>query len=541
MKSFKQFIRESYVVYGYRSSLINEELLPHQKEIVNKWGKTGKAEAISSHVIPPGQNSISIPLESPEDKKSIEPHPMVQAHLQQHGYDVHDYRAGLALEPESKNPVPEGRPKTKRRPVKIGAALEKTNAPKEVKDAFINDPKRSASKQSKKGGLRVMISRDPYHVAGMSTNQGWTSCMNMETGCNSHYLKHDVAEGTHVAYLYDHDRDPEAKNPMSRIALKPFHSEDGTQTILRPEGTYGTSDSSFHHTVSNWVNKNFPIDENKAYIKSKKVYHDSGPERIMSFQVGINHPDPKVRADAFEAHPDKITEKHIDDALATRNYRLRYVAMRNPSFSGKHVDHVLSNPKLFDNEMRILALRQPGVTEDNITKGLEDRDYGVRIYSIINKKANAQHFETAFKDRNPWVRAEVIRSGADPKYFKQARKDESEIVRAEAIKHDPSIKKEDLMNAMEDDDNVRMAAMNHPLADKDILDKAVNDWSVSVRAELLRNKKLERSHVNALLDDPHPEIRRMAKSHPLAPKNVVSYAFARTMAKLNKMRQGLPE
>jgi len=543
MKTFKKFIQENYVVYGYRSSLVVEELLPHQKKIVDQWQKTGKAEAISRHVIPPGQNSISIPLESPEDTKPVEPHPMVKAHLEKHGYDVHDYKAGLALEPESKKPVPEGKPKPKRRPVKIGAALEKTGAPEEVKHAFITDPKRSASRQAKKGGIRVMISRDPYHVAGMSTNQGWTSCMNMESGCNKHFLKNDVTEGTHVAYLYDHDKDPEAKNPLSRIALKPFNSEEGSHTVLRPEGTYGTADSAFQHTVSNWASKNFPVDDNLAYKKNENVYHDSGPQMIASFQRMITHSDPSVRANAFSVHSDKITEKDIDDALAKKDKRLHFAAIQHPRFSEKHIDHVLSNPNLYNADVRTHAMRNPNVSVDNITKGLQDESGDVRAQALFNPKANQKHLEMAWKDRHPYIRGDVLaKPGVNPEYFKQAKNDKSAHVRSMALTYDPSVKKEDLIGVMENEpsDVMRIAAVNHPLADKDILDRAVYDNSLSVRTELLFNKNVDRDHINALLADPYLSVRRQAEIHPLAPQNPISLAFNRSMAKLNRMRRGLP-
>ena len=210
-----------FAYQGY-NLLINEALNDEQKKTVDSWPKTGKGEEISGHVIPKGQDRISIPLENSTDKKdnSNIPHPAVKKHLNDNGYTITDYKGGYAED------------KFKRQ-VSIGKALNKTKAPSEVMKAFTSDPKRLGSTQKAKG-LEVSISRHPYDVAGMSTGQGWTSCMNMSGGCNAHYLGRDVKAGTHVAYLVHHG-DDKAENPIARIALKPYTSEDGTHTILRQE------------------------------------------------------------------------------------------------------------------------------------------------------------------------------------------------------------------------------------------------------------------------------------------------------------------
>ena len=158
------------------------------------------------------------------------------------------------------------------REVKIGKALAKAGKTKELKD-YENDPQRSASKNHK-----IIISRHPHDVAAMSTGQGWTSCMNLDDGMYRNYIPKDIKEGTHVAYLV-HKNDNDLNHPVARIALKPYTSKNG-HTILRPEKrTYGTANSNFHKSVTEWAKKHFPLQATE-YNKNPKLYNDSGNENV---------------------------------------------------------------------------------------------------------------------------------------------------------------------------------------------------------------------------------------------------------------------
>ena len=239
--------------------LILEELSDSQKSKVDKWVKPGRRTIdISSHVFPAGHERITIPVQDPKDRSVPVPEHIAD-HLKEHGYEVHDYLNGRAKDKHG-------------REVKLGKALRQTKAPSEYIDHFNADPKRNAARLH--GDLHVVVSRHPYDVAGMSTNRGWTSCMNMDGGCENRHLQHDVHQGTHVAYLV-HKNDSNIDNPIARIALKPFHSLDGTHTVLRPErNVYGSAASSFEHTVNNWAGEHFPIKDTHIYRMNKNLYHD---------------------------------------------------------------------------------------------------------------------------------------------------------------------------------------------------------------------------------------------------------------------------
>ena len=360
--SFKDFSRPIPF-----TSIIKEELTPKQKRIVDRWasGSHSVMAAIASQgVIPNGQDRVTTPLIHPETPAT--PHPDVKDHLERNGYSISDYRAGKAIDPYN-------------RETNIGKALAKTKADPSVINAFANDPNRAAAKQNVDDKLHVVVSRNAYDVAGMSTDRGWTSCMNMAGGSNAHYLKPAVEEGMHVAYLARKD-DPELKNPLARIAMVPYNSynQDGTKaakTILRPEKTqYGTSDSAFADTVKNWTEQNFPIRDGVIYSRNQDVYNDDqnrNPEtdnwrralkydtsKLASFNTLWNSRDPGDKAHAIMEHPEKVTTQHIQSVID--DYKNNY-SSGDVSGYAKYV------PQLVE------AMSHPAVTKEQLADVFNSR------------------------------------------------------------------------------------------------------------------------------------------------------------------------
>jgi hypothetical protein len=88
--------------------------------------------------------------------------------------------------------------------------------------------------------LRVVISRDPYKIGAMSFGRRWESCMG-PAGRHFEVVPRDVEAGTLIAYVV-HKDDPEARFPLMRQLLKPFHNDSG-QTVLVPAFVYGAGHS----------------------------------------------------------------------------------------------------------------------------------------------------------------------------------------------------------------------------------------------------------------------------------------------------------
>lgn len=224
----------------------------------------------------------------PDAGSDVEPDSDVVEHLTNHGYDIHDYVKGIASKKVTVGDPSRGIPlREKVVQHTIGSILQRTKAEPHVMNAFMHDPARSATRGVNENATHhVVISKTPYAVGGMSTGTNWTSCMNLSTGSNRHYVGRDIEKGTHVAYLVRHDDETafkhgEPSKPIARIALKPFHAddaEDGVRdTIFRPEErVYGNGNRKFERAVSEWAVKNYPARAGLTYEKDRDVYDDTG-------------------------------------------------------------------------------------------------------------------------------------------------------------------------------------------------------------------------------------------------------------------------
>lgn len=229
-----------------KQPILAEKLEPHEQDEVESTWDLDRPKHIDDaiHNVFQGKNRIEIPFHV----GSVEPHPEVEDHLNQHGYKITDYLSGKAKDKYN-------------RETNIGKALGKTNAPEYIKALFDNDPDR----QQQASKMKIVISHKPSDVAGMtSCGHSWhdESCMNFKTGKNRDYLKHDIKQGTHVAYLTTND-DKDLDNPLARIAVKPFHEYDSgeTHTIFRPENSvYGAAPKGFSKHVFDWFSTHYPAD-----------------------------------------------------------------------------------------------------------------------------------------------------------------------------------------------------------------------------------------------------------------------------------------
>ena len=99
----------------------------------------------------------------------------------------------------------------------------------------------------------VILTRDPYDIARMSTDRAWHSCMHATKGDFRHHLPFDITGGTIVAYLVDKD-DPYILRPLARIAIKPFYTLTG-RIILIPLKMYGLGTDVFEYSVTKFLDE----------------------------------------------------------------------------------------------------------------------------------------------------------------------------------------------------------------------------------------------------------------------------------------------
>lgn len=319
------------------------------------FGKT-EAEIISQHVIPLGEDTTVLPLE----RDTATPHPDVVDHLDKHGYDVHDYMKGLAIKKgEKKNPI------------SIGKVLARTDAPQSLKTAYEKDP----SRQGIDSSVHIVISRNPVHVAGMSTHQNWESCQTLggggkyvdengttknldrqDVGDYHEFVPKDIYAGSHIAYLVHKPEDVDKHYaPIARILLKPYTSQHG-HTILKPMQTYGEEWNGFHSSVQKWADKHFPM-KDPEYTIDSSVYQD-GPKKAYNFGEEHNEYWKNHQNDTTLAmHPsDEVITHYINNTKrsmpgmpedAQNRHHRSYVfsaLAKNPHLKEHHVLELLRHP-----------------------------------------------------------------------------------------------------------------------------------------------------------------------------------------------------
>jgi len=360
MKTLNQFLLETTVPEELRS-------IPHS------WDHHSKVSEVTKDKIFNAMNGRSF-VHFPLDTSETEPDVDVLEHLNKHGWDVHDYAAGMASKVTQVGDPSRGIPmrdKTVHR--RISQVLEDTGAPEEVKNFYQNDPARSSAKGK---GHHVVISTSPLAIAGCSTGTNWTSCMNLYTGSQNHFLRHDSEHGTHVAYLVPHDDEGALKygepdKPIGRVSLRPFHSESG-DTIFRPaHADYGNVPDSFKNALHNWSVNAYPSNENETYKLNDYVYQgdDVKYQKEPSLeQIKRNIDNGKViegKSDwelndyvmptkTIDAAIDYAKEKHSDQKYVLGNLVGKFANL--PNLTTSHVlklGHILNS---VDNPSADIAL-----------------------------------------------------------------------------------------------------------------------------------------------------------------------------------------
>jgi hypothetical protein len=224
---------------------------------------------------------IYLPFET-EQKKQITISPELLSYLQSaipnktYTTDAENYMQGLAF--EVANPT---------RKLGIGKMLARSEGSEKdatrkaqlqaLKRAFDADPQRAATRKADK---LIVISRHPYDVAGMSTDRGWKSCMNLVDGVNRHYVLRDVKAGSIVAYLIRAD-DLNVNKPLARILIKSYQQKGNpTNLAMMGDMVYGTAPQEFKQQVDDWITNRYNADKSGLFCIAKGLYQDVIPSQM---------------------------------------------------------------------------------------------------------------------------------------------------------------------------------------------------------------------------------------------------------------------
>lgn len=154
----------------------------------------------------------------------------------------------------------------------------------------------SSSIRNMKGEeLYIVFSDLPKDVAMMSTERGWTSCMDLDpdkNGSQAGNLFCEVARGGFVAYLIGAN-DKEIQNPYARIHIRRLDSQDGRSIAVPEEEIYGNEVPGFKEAVQQWIEQRQGKIEPGYYnlqgstysdsVLSKKLYGPDDPQEVLKW------------------------------------------------------------------------------------------------------------------------------------------------------------------------------------------------------------------------------------------------------------------
>lgn len=194
----------------------------------------------------------------------------VEMALQGTEFKLKDYKTAVAIDKYGRD-------------VKLGKALTKIG-----KGALVNkvnsDKTREGAQQT---DFMIVFSKHPYDVAGMSTDRGWTSCMNVYGGANKEYVSQDIKEGSFICYITK-PSDTNLNNPVGRVLIKPFiNTNDKNDVLYSPEQkSYGTVPSNFLPTVDAVI-EDVQGEKIGSFELEQSLYCDSSDGQIMRAKKNI--------------------------------------------------------------------------------------------------------------------------------------------------------------------------------------------------------------------------------------------------------------
>ncbi len=285
-----------------RMSELYEALTPSQyRPLVKGWNKERYADIFMDPKYKHDKKGyrVFIPLGVSELINKSKTQERVEIALETDGYEVVDYIKGLA------------RNKKNGQQIKIGKVLTKFE-----RTRLLNDYTKDEIREGVKDNYIVVISRHPYDIAGMSTDRGWSSCMNLDGGSNSHYVPLEIENGTVVAYCVKAN-DPDIKNPNARLLIKPFVNIENEKEIYLgiDAKVYGTAPEGFVNAVKkwvNWVNKTDQMSE-VVFVKLMNGSYEDGKAWEI---IGNLSPDERKVVERLRSDPASISQiENPSDAL----------------------------------------------------------------------------------------------------------------------------------------------------------------------------------------------------------------------------------
>ncbi|MCK9369644.1 hypothetical protein M0R04_07030 [Candidatus Dojkabacteria bacterium] len=279
------------------------------RPLVKNWDKKRYEEIFKKY--PHDRKAYRIFLPLTASLSDAEADPRISNYLTELGYTISNYKNGLAKK------------QTTKQTIRIGKLLAKRP---DLLKLFTNDKARAGSTTS---DYYVVISRHPYDIGGMSTDRGWTSCMNLNKGKNKRYVPMDVKEGTLIAYLIT-KADKNIQHPVGRILIKPFVDVTNPKNVILGvcNNVYGANVDGFVDSVVEWVDEiNNQGEMEGVFEPNRKLYKDKGDD----YKVLLGNDQDRLMWDSIIKDPNTI--QYIKNPKET----LQIAAVRGDGNAIRHI------------------------------------------------------------------------------------------------------------------------------------------------------------------------------------------------------------
>ncbi|AXG66579.1 hypothetical protein JA13_176 [Dickeya phage vB_DsoM_JA13] len=314
----------------------------------------------------------------------------IAAFLRENNFELLDYAAGTVKDRHD-------------RVQRLGKVLSKQP---ELKKLFDNDANRRQIVTAAKGDKLVCLSMHPYDVAGMSTDRGWTSCMNLVDGSNKKYIVKDVKANTLIAYLVNAD-DKNINKPIMRLLMKKFVNSNGSSFRYVAEVAYpDAKDTLFVRKVQEWVDENINVITDKSsspsiITRKKDLYHDGDGDFAITGIAKLA----LLGMDKLDAALDKLYDAKEKAAKA-----------RNSRVGGMHATD--------DSAMELFKKIPAAISYKNISK-LVPRAYEFWVRAIEENPQKDSLLRDAFskfkKQKYKYLAYEIMKTLAARQDFKSIR------------------------------------------------------------------------------------------------------------------------
>jgi len=199
-------------------------------------------------------NRIYFPLKINKEEISTNDIPReLRDYIEWNGYKIVNYADGLIKRYHTgydNGGIPVG----DSRVIRIGKYLNKVGR-QDLLDVYNNSKKDTLKNVD---DIYVVISRHPYDLIGMSTNRGWSTCLDLDDDrYNKEHIWHlseHLKNGYLISYLIRKD-DRNINNPISRMVIKKIEEDRRNKGHRRYKSSaiYGTYIREFDDMIREWA------------------------------------------------------------------------------------------------------------------------------------------------------------------------------------------------------------------------------------------------------------------------------------------------